>query len=71
MNAPRHPTYTSKKEPMIDADALAEANRRWAADNGHAILCLAPAPPNYVRGMPSDLIWSWHRAQDEAKGIVP
>ena len=60
-----HLTHASKKEPEIDSDFLASANRRLAVENSHAIMCLAEAPRDYYPGMPSALIWEHHRRQED------
>jgi hypothetical protein len=64
MTPRRTQTLTAKKEPLIDADALALANREWEDARTRLIPCGVLAPPNYRPGMPSAEIWCWHREQE-------
>lgn len=56
--------FTSHKDPIIDRDDLARANREWQARQPHAIPCGVPVPDNYTRDMPHEELWAWMRAQE-------
>lgn len=60
MNTPRTQTFTSKKQPPIDPDELARANREWQAQQNR-LPCGVPVPPRFYPGMPIEQVWAWHR----------
>jgi hypothetical protein len=54
----------AKREPLIEADELARANREWEVNHAKTIAGGVPAPPNFRVGMPVEEIWAWHRSQE-------
>jgi hypothetical protein len=55
--------HASKKEPNVNAEALAKANAAWLESQSHAIPCGELVPPNYKPGMTTEQIWEHHRKQ--------
>ena len=47
------PVFTSKKDPIIDADDLSRSNREWL-QQAQAIPCGVKVPLNYTRDMPHE-----------------